>query len=175
VGGGGGGVRRAPGGGGAGGRALGCGLLAAGCWLLAAGCWLPWGSLSCQLALALALAQASPTANTQPASSTPGPHVKPARPLFRSLGPSKQPVFHQRQPTTIGSTDGFACVSGGVLAFQGAYTPEVLGRASSHSLHHHHHHHHHHHYHASRVVYSPVVNASRRENAPSVHQQLNSS
>jgi hypothetical protein len=95
--------------GGAGG--VGCGLWAAGCWLLAtgywllaAGCWLPWGSLSCQLAMALALAQASPTANTQPASSTPGPHVKPARPLFRSLGPSKQPVFHQRQPTTIGST-----------------------------------------------------------------------
>ena len=170
---------------------MGCWLWAAGCWLLLLGarCWLlaflgiP---LSCQLAMALAPGPKPLPQPTHPAlpaclcllsatSSTPAlPEEHPRAHMSSLCGrcsgrwpPSKQQVFHQRQPTTIGSSRGFACVSEGVLMFQGAYhTPEVLGRALTHSLHHHH---------ASLVVYSPVISTWRRGNAPNIHQQLNSS
>jgi len=175
--------RRVKGGEGEGG--VGCGLWAARRSLLAV-CWLSWGSLSCQLAMALAPGPKplpQPTHLALPAclcllsatSSTPALPEEHPRAHMSSLcgrcsgrwAPSKQQVFHQRQPTTIGSSTGLACVSEGVLMFQGAYhTPEVLGRALTHSLHHHH---------ASLVVYSPVINTWRRGNAPNIHQQLNSS
>jgi hypothetical protein len=119
-----------------GGLAVGCWVWAAGCWLLATRCW-----LLASLGISLLPTGHGPgpgpslTHSQHPAClEHPRATCQACAAAVQVAGPFKAASVPSAATDDHWFDDGFACVSGGVLAFQGAYTPEVLGLASSHSL-----------------------------------------
>jgi hypothetical protein len=183
--------RRGERGRGGGGLAVGCGLWAAGCGLLAVSCWLLAVGFPGDLSLlptghgpGPSLTHSQHTLRCQPAClplpfcnvfdagrGAPQRHMSSLRGRCSgrwalqsgkcSISGNQRLLVRRGPRLCLGRRLGVPGRVRRVHAESACTRKKVLGRAPSH--------------HASLVVYSPVINTCRREDAPSVHQQLNSS